>query len=47
MSFIVNGVETIKNDTNKNISTEVYSYNPKTKRSLKEHSLVMGLNKKA
>ncbi|CEQ22916.1 DNA topoisomerase type IA [[Clostridium] sordellii] len=32
MSFIVNGVETIKNDTNKNISTEVYSYNPKTKR---------------
>lgn len=32
MSFIVNGVETIKNDANKNISTEVYSYNPKTKR---------------
>ncbi|CEN79521.1 type IA DNA topoisomerase [Paraclostridium sordellii] len=32
MSFIVNGVETIKNDTSKNISTEVYSYNPKTKR---------------
>ncbi|WP_270505228.1 type IA DNA topoisomerase [Paraclostridium sordellii] len=32
MSFIVNGVETIKNDANKNISTEVYSYNPKTKK---------------
>ena len=32
MNFIVNGVETIKRDSNKNISTEVYSYNPKTKR---------------
>ena len=32
MNFIVNGVEAIKNDSNKNISTEVYSYNPKTKR---------------
>ena len=32
MNFIVNGVDIIKKDTNKNISTEVYSYNPKTKK---------------
>ncbi len=35
MNFIVNGVQIIKNDSNKNISTEVYSYNPKTKRYAK------------
>ena len=32
MNFIVNGVDTIKSDSPKNISTDVYSYNPKTKR---------------
>ena len=32
MNFIVNGVDTIKSDSPKNISTDIYSYNPKTKR---------------
>jgi DNA topoisomerase-3 len=35
MNFIVNGVDTIKSDSPKNISTDVYSYNPKTKRYIK------------
>ncbi len=39
MTFIFNNVELIKRDTPKNISTETYSYNPKTKKFSKESSI--------
>ena len=39
MTFIFNNVELIKKDTPKNISTETYSYNPKTKKFSKESSI--------
>ncbi|WP_042275571.1 DNA topoisomerase [[Clostridium] dakarense] len=38
MSFIVKNVELIKRDRPKNISTENYTYNPKTKKFTKESS---------
>lgn len=38
MTFIFNNVELIKRDTSKNISTENYIYNPKTKKFSKEPS---------
>ena len=38
MNFIFNNVELIKRDTQKNISTENYIYNPKTKKFSKEPS---------
>lgn len=38
MTFIVQNVELIKKDTTKNISTENYVYNPKTKKFTKEYS---------
>lgn len=38
MNFIFNNVELIKRDTQKNISTENYSYNPKTKKFTKDSS---------
>ncbi len=38
MTFIFNNVELIKRDTPKNISTENYIYNPKTKKFSKEPS---------
>ncbi|MEF9991131.1 MAG: DNA topoisomerase [Romboutsia sp.] len=38
MQFIVNNVELIKRDRPKNISTENYIYNPKTKKFTTEHS---------
>ena len=34
MTFIFNSVELIKRDTPKNISTENYIYNPKTKKNI-------------
>ncbi|MGM9544493.1 MAG: DNA topoisomerase, partial [Romboutsia timonensis] len=39
MTFIFNNVELIKRDTPKNISTETYSYNPKTKKFSKESNI--------
>lgn len=39
MTFIFNNVELIKRDTPKNISTETYNYNPKTKKFSKESSI--------
>ena len=39
MTFIVNNVELIKRDTPKNISTENYIYNPKTKKFSKESNM--------
>ena len=39
MTFIVNNVELIKNDIPKNISTENYIYNPKTKKFSKESNI--------
>ena len=39
MTFIFNNVELIKRDTPKNISTETYSYNLKTKKFSKESSI--------
>ena len=37
MNFIYQNVNLIKNDNKKNISTENYSYNPKTKKYTKEY----------
>ena len=39
MTFIVNNVELIKKDIPKNISTENYIYNPKTKKFSKESNI--------
>ena len=40
MNFIYQNVNLIKRDSNKNISTEVYTYNAKTKKYVKESSQV-------
>lgn len=45
MTFIFNSVELIKRDTPKNISTENYIYNPKTKKFSKESATTSKSNK--
>lgn len=45
MTFIFNNVELIKRDTPKNISTENYIYNPKTKKFSKESAIKSSNNK--
>ena len=47
MTFIYNNVELIKKDIPKNISTENYSYNPKTKNTVKVPTLIMMCSKES
>ena len=44
MNFIYQNVNLIKNDNKKNISTENYTYNPKTKKYIKESKSVSNKN---